>query len=330
MMSLKNAQYNAVMRQYDLRQQQAIADQTERRNEIYAKLPAFAKIDSQIASFAAARARAAISGHPISKEALHEQLEQFNLEKARLLQSAGYPADYLDPIYHCPDCKDTGFIGTKKCHCFKQAVVDLVYAQSNIKEKLTEENFDVFDLSYYSTQKDSRMDISPRENMEQVLNQCMHFIKYFDTEFSNLLFYGNTGVGKTFLSNCIAKELLDSAHTVIYQSALSLVQLLEDFAFHRSEDDYADSEDMYSYILDCDLLIIDDLGTELTNAFTTSRLFSCLNERLLRKKSTIISTNLSLDELQDIYSERIFSRLISNYQVTLILGDDIRVQKAIS
>lgn len=330
MMSLKNAQYNAVMRSYDLLQQEAVTAQTERHDEVCKKIPEFGALEQRIASYAAERARDAVLGHAVPKAQIRAQLTDFEQQKAALLVSHGYAKDYLEPVYHCKDCRDTGWIGDRKCHCFKQAVVDLVYSQSNIRDQLAKENFSTFDASLYSEKKDPRLGISPRQNILDVRHACQNFVKHFDTQFENLLFYGSTGVGKTFLSNCIAKELLDSAHTVIYQSSLQLMELLEDFAFHRSEDDYEDSENMYSYILDCDLLIIDDLGTELVNSFTTSRLFSCLNERLLRKKSTIISTNLSLDELQDMYSERIFSRLISHYEVMLILGEDIRVMKAIS
>jgi DNA replication protein DnaC len=184
-------------------------------------------------------------------------------------------------------------------------------------------------MNFYSTQKDRRLGISPRENMQSIVNTCRDFITQFDTHARNLLFYGDTGVGKTFLTNCIARELLDTSHTVIYLTAFHLVDILQNNTF--GQDDLDDSsENMFDYILDCDLLIIDDLGTELNNSFVTSQLFLCINERLGMRKSTIISTNLSLDELQNEYSERIFSRLVSNYEIMLILGDDIRIKKAIS
>lgn len=314
------------MRQYDLRRAKTRSDLLERQRQISQRIPAVAELDQRIASVAAERARALIRG--AGAQDIHEVIEALESQKRELLRQNGYPDDYLEPVYACPDCRDTGYIGDQKCHCFRQAVVDLLYAQSNIRERLQSENFDHFDINLYSETKDRRLGLSPRENIEYILNTCRNFISHFDDRADNLLFYGNTGVGKTFLTNCIAKELLDSAHTVIYQSALSLIEILESHAFHRMEDE--DSEDMCACILDCDLLIIDDLGTELSNAFTASQLFACLNNRLLNNKSTIISTNLSLDELQNIYSERIFSRLISYYQVILVIGDDIRIKKAIS
>lgn len=328
-MPLKNSQYNTIMRRYDLTRQAAAADRRQRLEAIYALVPGFSQLDEAIAAAAADHARAKISGQAVSSADLHSRLSALEEKKAALLKAAGYPEDYLEIKYTCPECKDTGFIDGQKCHCFKQAVVDLVYAQSNIKDRLEEENFDSFDISYYSDEINPKLGISPRENMRTVLKTCMDFIRNFDDASGNLLFYGHTGVGKTFLSNCIAKALLDTAHTVIYLSAPQLVEVLERHTFGR-DDESQNIDEMPEYINDCDLLIIDDLGTEMNNFFTASRLFSCLNGRQLRKKATIISTNLSLDDLQEIYSERIFSRLISNYQVTLIIGDDIRIKKAIS
>lgn len=328
-MPLKNSQYNMIMRRYDLTRQAAAALKQQHFDEVYKLIPGFAELDEQLAAAAAAAARARILGQNVDPARLHDELLALEAKKITLLKNAGYPADYLETKYVCPDCRDTGFIDEQKCHCFKQAVVDLVYAQSNIKDRLSEENFDSFDIRYYSDTKDSRLGISPRENMSAVLKTCTDFIKDFDSNAGNLLFYGHTGVGKTFLSNCIAKELLDTAHTVIYLSAPQLVEVLEKHTFGR-DDENETPDEMPEYINDCDLLIIDDLGTEMNNFFTASRLFSCLNGRQLKKKSTIISTNLSLDDLQEIYSERIFSRIISNYQITLIIGEDIRIKKAIS
>lgn len=328
-MNLKNSQYQAIMRQYDLHQLHHRHLQDLRYQEIREKLPAYAKLEEAIAAIYASRARAAVLGQTASADDSVRQLSDLQARQKQLLTQAGYPEDYLELTFTCPDCQDTGFVGNEKCHCFKQAMVDLLYSQSNIHEILKKENFDTFDMGYYSSQKDKRLGISPRENMQSILNTCQDFISHFDIRPRNLLFYGDTGVGKTFLTNCIARELLDTSHTVIYLTAFHLVDILQDNTF--GSDDLDDSgENMFSYILDCDLLIIDDLGTELNNSFVTSQLFLCINERLLSRKSTIISTNLSLDELQNEYSERIFSRLVSNYEILLILGDDIRIKKAIS
>ena len=158
------------------------------------------------------------------------------------------------------------------------------------------------------------------------LKKAKDFVANFDHSFENLFIYGDTGVGKTFLSYCIAKELLDSTHSVIYYSAFDLFEAFAQKTFSHSEE----SQDKNDYILDCDLLIIDDLGTELTNSFVSSQFFLCINERILRKKSTIISTNLTLPNFMDNYTERVFSRVSSNYTMIKLIGKDIRIQKKLA
>jgi DNA replication protein DnaC len=163
--------------------------------------------------------------------------------------------------------------------------------------------------------------------MISIVEKCMEFIRTFSSNpGQNILFQGNVGVGKTFLTNCIAKELIDEAYTVIYLTSFQLVEILENHRFRRN--DNPDITYTVDYILNCDLLIIDDLGTELTNNFVISQLFLCINERLLRKKSTIISTNLSLSQLAETYFERIISRITENYLICNIYGDDIRQKKS--
>ncbi len=328
-MSLKNSQYQAIMRQYDLTQLKHRHLLDLRRQEIIEKIPAYGQLETDITGIYASRARAAVFGESQPSGPLQAQVAGYRLRQQQLLEAAGYPKDYLELTFTCPDCHDTGFINGEKCHCFKQAMVDLLYNQSNIHEILKKENFNTFNINYYPDQKDRRLGVSPRELMQATLRTCQDFIHDFDNHDRNLLIYGSTGVGKTFLTNCIAKELLDSAHTVIYLTALQLVNILQTHTF-GDDDPEEGNENMAEYILDCDLLIIDDLGTELNNSFVSSQVFLCINERLSGRKSTIISTNLSLDELQNNYSERITSRLLSNYEVLPIIGDDIRIKKAIS
>jgi DNA replication protein DnaC len=177
---------------------------------------------------------------------------------------------------------------------------------------------------------DETLGLSPLSNMQKVVAGCKNFIRHFNKSHDNLLFTGNTGVGKTFLANCMAKELLDRGYTVIYLTAFRLFDILEKNKFSKDEDSSYEAANQFDYILDCDLLIIDDLGTELNNAFTNSQLYLILNERLLRQKSTIISTNLSLPNINTIYGERIFSRIASNYSVHRIIGEDIRLHKAVN
>lgn len=225
--------------------------------------------------------------------------------------------------YTCPLCQDTGYIGSQKCSCFKKAEIELLYTQSNLKEILEKENFDHFSFDFYSdTITNDSMGLTERETARRAYKMAKEFVADFDNSFQNLFFYGDTGVGKTFLSHCIAHDLLDSAHCVLYFSSFELFDFLAGSAFSRGNDAPDDEP-----IFDCDLLIIDDLGTELTNSFVSSQLFLCINERIMRKKSTIISTNLKLEDFSATYSERTFSRIASNYQMTKLVGKDIRIQK---
>ena len=208
----------------------------------------------------------------------------------------------------------------------KQAAIDLVYTQSNLQGILEKENFDTFSYDYYADDIYDNTQLSSLEAARNAVVQCHRFVDTFDDTFENLLLFGDTGVGKTFLSNCVAKELLDTGHSVIYFSAHHLFELLAQKTFTR-EPQAAES---YRNIFDCDLLIIDDLGTELTNTFTTSQFFVCLNERIRKQKSTLISTNLELFDIASIYSERIFSRISNSFIILHLFGNDIRLCKKLT
>ncbi|MDF2472600.1 MAG: ATPase [Anaerocolumna sp.] len=326
-MALKNFQFNKILREYDEKQLKNKHEMDRRTEEVYAAIPEMKEIDDRIVSSSIQCAKQLLLGDDKSLEELKELTALASRKRARLLTEYGFPKDYLLPTYQCADCKDSGYIGNEKCHCFKQAVVDIVYSQSNMKAAIARENFTNFSFDYYSSNLvEPTTKMTPRDNIEKVVEVCKEFIASFDLEYRNLLIYGNTGVGKTFLANCIAKELLDSAHTVIYLTAFQLFDILEKNKFDKGEDSY-EFQNQFDYILDCDLLIIDDLGTELNNSFITSQLYLCINERFLRQKSTIISTNLSLDYINSNYSERIFSRIASNYTLLKIVGEDIRLKK---
>lgn len=323
-MSLKNTQYDALIRVYNQRQLASQHLLDSHRKELYAKSARFAELDEIIASYSVQQAKKLLDGDSTAVERLKLKLQECIEEKSALIAMLGYPKDYLEPQYYCNDCKDTGYIGNQKCHCFKQAEINLLYTQSNIQEIIEVENFENFSYQYYSDSKiNPTTGLSSLETMKRAVNECWNFINHFDQKFENLFFYGDTGIGKTFLSNCIAKELLNRSKSVIYFSAFQLFDIFAKNTFEKN----SEFQEMNQYIFDCDLLIIDDLGTELTNSFISTQLFLCVNERILRKKSTIISTNLSIDTLVDNYSERIFSRISSNYTMLKLFGDDIRIKK---
>lgn len=330
-MGLKNDQYNQIMREYDNRQLKDKHELDRRRSEAFQAIPELKKLEDEMISLSVRIGRMAIRGDNTVADELKSKTLDIKAAQIELLISNGFPADYLELHYQCEKCKDSGYIGNEKCSCFKQAIADLLYSGSNIRSILEHENFSRFSFHYYSDDYiDETLGLSPLSNMQKVVAGCKNFIRYFNKKHDNLLFLGNTGVGKTFLANCIAKELLDRGFTVIYLTAFRLFDILEKYKFGKDEDSLYTASNQFDYILDCDLLIIDDLGTELNNAFTTSQLYLIINERLLREKSTIISTNLSIGNLNTNYSERIYSRIISNYTIQRIIGEDIRLHKAVN
>ena len=288
-MALTNSQYDAIMRIYEQKHLRTHDRLTRHYSEIYEKIPRIREIDEEISHLGVAGAKALIDGNADAPARFRERLHALRDEKQALLAGSGYPSDYLEPSYECPDCQDTGYLDGRKCRCFQKAEIDLLYTQSNLQDILESENFSSFRMDYYSS--DFIDPVSGKSSLDmakEALHVCRSFVDSFGSKFQNLLIYGNTGVGKTFLTHCIARELMDHIHSVIY---------------------------------------VTSSGTELTNSFTVSQLFICLNDRILQKKSTIISTNLSLNEIKSIYSERTFSRISSNYRLLKLAGDDIRIKK---
>ncbi len=329
-MGLTNAQYEEIMRIYQRRQNQDRRELAEREEEVAARIPAFGRIEEQIAEASVACAKEELEDQDGREKhrvaSLRARIRDLGETRSRLLEEAGFPKDYLLPQYYCPDCRDTGYIDGEKCHCFKQAEIDLFYTQSDLYENLREENFSSFSLAYYSEElKDPVTGLSAAETARHTLLECRRFVREFDEKFENIFLSGETGLGKTLLSACVAGELQKSMHSVIYFSACRLFDQLTDLSFGRFDEQEA--EEFSRQIYTCDLLIIDDLGTERDMKNTASQLFTILNERLLRKKSTLISTNLLPENVVERYSERVLSRILSEYLMLRLSGDDIRLKK---
>lgn len=321
-MALSNTQYESIIKGYEQTRERNRRLMEERREKVYNLLPEYRELELSVSSISVSHARLMLDGDENALENLRFSLSEIAGKKQKLLISAGFPSDYLEPIYTCPSCQDTGYITTpdglkEKCYCFRQQEISYLYEQSNIQEMIAKENFSTLSYEYYQGEDLTRF--------RKCVEICRNFVQNFEQDYHNLFFYGTVGTGKSFLSGCIAKELLQKGHSVIYFSSLGLFDTLARYSFDIKSKEalYNFYKDLYNY----DLVIIDDLGTEVTNNFVTSQLFSLLNERHLNRKPTIISTNLSLEELRDRYSDRIFSRITSNYAICKLTGPDIRMYK---
>ena len=318
-MALTNQQYDAIMKSYEETRTRNRHILEERRTRVYRCLPEYEQLESSTGSLSVEYARQLLEGDEQAAAELHAALAARRERRHSLLRSAGFPEDYLEPIYDCRDCQDTGYLTEtgEKCSCLRRQEINLLYEQSNIQKIISRENFNTLSFQYYEGEDLKRF--------QEAVRISLDFVKNFDRDYQNLFFYGTVGTGKSFLSGCIAHELLQKGRSVIYFSSSGLFDVLARYSF-----DAKAKESLYQFYQDlyqCDLIIIDDLGTEVVNSFVTSQLFACLNERALRRKSSIISTNLSLEELRDRYSDRIFSRVTSGFTICKLTGPDIRIYK---
>ena len=317
---INRAAFEQILREYDAKRLNAERELTQRRALIEEKVPRLREIESRIAEISVNKAIARIGGGPA--EDIGKTIYSLIREKAEVLSAAGFSPEDLKARYDCELCQDTGYVGSEMCRCLREHVTEVLYDQSNIKEILKEENFDTFSFRYYAEGQ-------PRTVAEQAVQTAHSFVEDFAISSDNLFITGGTGVGKTFLTNCIAKDLIDRGLFVVYLSAVRLFDILSDATFGSRRDgtEGTSRESFKKIIYDCDLLVIDDLGTEMVNSFSSTQLFDCINERLLAKKHTIISTNLSLKQIQENYSERLFSRIVDRYTLIKLYGDDIRMKK---
>ena len=292
--------------------------------QAYQQQPRLKQIDLQLRRTMAAAAQAAFT-KGIDVQTVMEQVKQENLalqqERARLVQ-LHFEEGFLDDSPVCDKCGGSGYIGTAMCECLQEL------CRQEQKKELTllsgnKEGFNQFRLEYYSVQYDPKYGTSPRTIMEKTLSICRSYAAFFSRSSENLLFSGNPGLGKTFLAACISRVVADRGFSVAYESAARLFSNLERAKFSSDADARREAEKYAA----CDLLIVDDLGTEMGSQFVTAALYSLLNDRLLEGRPTIISTNLSTEELSGQYSLQIASRLRGNFRRVAFVGEDIRVLK---
>ncbi len=319
---LKNNVYSEIFEDYD--RDRAFAEKSAERlkQRLYEKVPRLGEIDREISAKGIELFESVIRGGDSKKfEDFKNTSNILRLERQTILKSMGMSEDTLEPQYKCKICKDTGMIGAKKCACFNKRLAEKYYQLSNLGDILKRENFDKFNYSIFSkTPVDNN--VSPYDNIRKITTDVVFAIENIENVPLNMFFYGHSGLGKSYMCNCIAKALIDSGYFVIYMSAYKLFTTMTNVRFNNAT---ADEREAAKLLQECDLLVIDDLGTEGTNNSTNAEFFDILNTRLRANKSTLISANLDLGDLNRTYSERIVSRIVGNFKIFKFIGNDLRM-----
>jgi DNA replication protein DnaC len=329
--------YDEIESEYDRRRKNAHDRTAAKREEVYLEVPQLREIEDRINKAGVRYSRLIVSGEEDAGRAaadLQNEINELKEKRTALLTENGYPEDYLDPVYVCNRCNDTGFDGFERCYCYRQQFINHLYRESNLF-RLDDENWGTFNEKYYPDVVDEKkygIRVSPRKNILYIRERCKDFIDNFNVpERRNLFFSGPPGTGKTFMASCIAGELLEKGHTVLYQTAPALFNAIGEYkarAYHDGEFE----DEIYLSIFTVELLIMDDLGTETTTSSRYAELLNILNTREINNTrkpcKTIISTNLSPKMLYERYTERVGSRIIGNFERLAFAGDDIRVIKA--
>lgn len=335
---MENEVYSKVRKELEVSRENAIKAAKQKKEKLFLENPSLEKLQDEINMLALNTTKTILSTsddikRQVERDNLAMKLKKLEDKFEKELKSLGYALEDLEPKFKCIKCNDTGFVTGKNgekshCSCFLQKVIDETYNEANML-KVKDENFETFDIGYYSKTPNKEkygMDKSPLENIEAIRKLAINFCDNIDSpEQKNLLFTGNTGLGKTFLANCIAGKLIKNNKSVVYQTAPILMDKIIDYKFSQHKD--ASSASEYKRVFDADLLIIDDLGTESMNNVKFTELFNVINTRILMSKKILISTNLTLNELYKEYDERVMSRLIGNFTICKFIGDDIRLKK---
>lgn len=317
--------YEKLALEYEKKRDAAQHQAENRLKKVYALSPEIEAVDNAL-STSGIRYMKEYRLAKDKKQALEnykKEISDLNQKRADLLSQLGLPADHTEVKYECPLCSDTGFTEGVSCKCRNKRLTDYYYDISNLKNTLKQQSFKTFDINIFSNEKTDPDSPTPRENMEKIRYKVIEAIGVADRVPMNFLFYGNSGTGKTFLCSCIAGEFINMEKSVVCLSAYDITEIMLSYRFNKDETDY--SQTQIRLMKECDLLIIDDLGTESTNSAANSELFNIINSRLNSEKSTIISTNLSAGDIMERYSERIASRILGLYKAHKFIGNDIRL-----
>lgn len=328
---MSNMFIKETLRSYERQRDQAMFDQKDRQKEVYDRIPRVKEIDGEISKTGFLISKAILQNPECYEDKLVEiksKMNELAQEKAVLMTENNFPIDYLEISFRCQKCKDTGFVENgANCSCLKQHLIKRAYKMSNLDNLLEKENFKTFNINIFSEEPFEGEALTPRQGILEILQVCEGFCINFDKRNEeNLLLYGTTGLGKTFMSNCIAKNLLDQGKIVIYQTAFNILDIISKHKFNSNSGDKINDME-YELLFEADLLIIDDLGTELTNSFTNTEIFNIVNSRLIKGQKTIISTNLAPMEIANVYTDRIFSRLFSQFTPLKFFGPDLRWER---
>lgn len=318
-MSYDKAVNIAAKAELDRRKKHAEETARRRLEDFLSRCPRAADIRRELATNAAGAARAVVSGGDVrgQLERRKERGLALRREYEQLLKEHGLTRQDTEPQYTCPHCRDTGFVDGKMCSCYRGLRRDMAYRQLSSELPLDRCTFESFSLDYY------RDDPAALKQMSVILDSCRQYADNFRAHSPNLLFWGHTGLGKTHLSLAIANKVLDKGSGVVYGSAQRFAVALERERFDRDSDSEGTSGDLKG----CDLLILDDLGTEFSSAYSNAAIYDVVNARLMAERPTIISTNLGLKGLEERYGERFTSRIVGSYAMFEFRGRDIRVQK---
>ena len=323
-MQYQDAAIRKIMNEYDELRTVARAKRDALVEKVHNDFPEIKKIESDINRLGIENF-GNILKNPEKAQEINAEFEKnlvlLNEKKTEILKNNNIPNDYDEVKYTCEKCFDTGYEDTKKCTCFTQKLINLRYDLSNMKEMI--HDFSEFSFDYYSNKKVENLGITERENIEIIYKKAVDFCEKKDVK--NLFFYGGCGFGKTFLSSCVAKKMMDDGKTVIYTSASKLFSDYEDYKFGKKEND--NFEIMRDLMRDCDLLILDDLGAEVISSLSCQLLNEIINERIITKKKMIISTNMNMKGIAQKYSDRVASRIYEAFEILHFVGTDIRVQK---